>query len=165
MRRDYAAHRKDDRHEDEDHYREIRIKIQCKAQHSLLLQAGRRNRPVTKRPRAYVSVPLASSGTPRQNATMPCLVGLLALFTPRLAIILVVIFSDYIGRAYETTLWPLLGFFFMPMTTLAYAWAVNGHGSVTGLGLVVVVLAVLLDLGLIGSAGTSKRHGKLRRHR
>ena len=96
---------------------------------------------------------------------MPCLVGLLALFTPRLAIILVVIFSDYIGRAYETTLWPLLGFFFMPMTTLAYAWAVNGHGSVTGLGLVVVVLAVLLDLGLIGSAGTSKRHGKLRRHR
>ena len=43
---------------------------------------------------------------------------------PRLVIVLVVIFSDYIGRAYEGFLWPFLGFLFMPVTTLAYAWAV-----------------------------------------
>ena len=71
---------------------------------------------------------------------------------PRFAILLVVIFSDYVGRAYETTIWPLLGFLFMPLTTLAYAWAINSNGSVEGLPLVVVVVAVLIDLGLIGGS-------------
>ena len=87
---------------------------------------------------------------------MPCLVGCLALAAPRFAIVLVVLFSDYLGRAYETTLWPLLGFFFLPLTTLAYAWAVNAHGSVHGFALVVVVLAVLVDLGLFRT-GTRPR--------
>jgi len=90
---------------------------------------------------------------------MPCLVGCIALATPRLAIVLVVLFSDYIGRAYETTLWPLLGFFFMPLTTLAYAWAINARGSVAGVHLVVVVIAVLMDLGLIGGSARA-RHKK-----
>lgn len=92
---------------------------------------------------------------------MGCLLGCLALFTPRLAIVLVVIFSNYIGYAYNTFLWPFLGFLFMPMTTLAYAWAVNSHGTVTGIYLVVVVIAVLLDLGLVGGGGASARR---RRH-
>ncbi len=78
---------------------------------------------------------------------MPCLVGVIALGMPRLAILLVVIFSDYIGRAYATTIWPLLGFFFMPLTTLAYAYAVNAHGAVSGWPLALVVLAALMDLG------------------
>ena len=90
---------------------------------------------------------------------MPLLVGCLALAMPRFAIVLVVIFSDYIGRAFQTTLWPFLGFLFMPMTTLAYALAINSRGSVTGLYLVVVVVAVLLDLGLVGgSASRGRRH-------
>jgi hypothetical protein len=89
--------------------------------------------------------------------TMPCLIAILALFTPRLAIILVVIFSDYLGHAYQTVIWPLLGFIFMPTTTLAYAWAINSHGSVSGPWLVVVVLAVLIDLGLLGTGAKSGR--------
>jgi len=88
---------------------------------------------------------------------MPCFIGCLALGTPRLAIVLVVIFSDYIGRAYDTMLWPLLGFVFMPMTTLVYAWAINARGSVDGIHLVVLVLAVLLDLGLIGGSSRARR--------
>lgn len=91
---------------------------------------------------------------------MGCLIGCLALFTPRLAIVLVVFLSNYIGRAYDTLLWPLLGFFFMPMTTLAYAWAVNSNRTVTGIYLVVVVIAVLADLGLIGGSGASARRRK-----
>ena len=88
---------------------------------------------------------------------MPCFIGCLALGTPRLAIVLVVIFSDYIGRAYDTMLWPLLGFVFMPMTTLVYAWAINARGSVDGIHLVVLVLAVLLDLFLIGGSSRARR--------
>jgi hypothetical protein len=88
---------------------------------------------------------------------MPCLVGCIALGAPRVAMVLVVVFSDYIGTAYATTLWPLLGFFFMPLTTLAYAWAIHSGGDVSGGRLVVVVLAVLLDLGLIGSGSRARR--------
>ena len=88
---------------------------------------------------------------------MYCLVGCIALATPRVAIVLVVVFSDYIGRAYDNLIWPLLGFMFMPTTTLAYAWAINGRGSVDGIHLVVVIVAVLIDLGLIGGSARARR--------
>jgi len=74
--------------------------------------------------------------------------------------VLVVIFSDFIGRAYDTMVWPLLGFFFMPLTTLAYAWAINSRGSVDGIHLVVLVLAVLIDLGMIGGSSRARRRRK-----
>ena len=94
---------------------------------------------------------------------MPCLVGCLALIAPRVTIILVVIFSDYLGTAYQTTIWPLLGFFFLPVTTLAYAfaWHMEPRGSVQGLGLAIVVIAVLIDLGIIG--GNAHSHKQARR--
>ena len=88
---------------------------------------------------------------------MTCLMALMAMAFPRVAIILVVIFSDYIGTAYQTTVWPLLGFFFMPVTTLAYAWAMHSSGSVAGGQLVVVVIAVLIDIGIIGGGATNPR--------
>lgn len=89
---------------------------------------------------------------------MPCLIGCLALFMPRLAIILVAIFSDYLGKAYDSVVWPILGFFFLPLTTLAYAWAWHqGDGQVGGIGLVAVILAVLIDLGLLGTGEASRR--------
>ena len=85
---------------------------------------------------------------------MPCLVALLGLVFPRLAIILVVIFSDYIGQAYQTVIWPLLGFFFMPLTTLAYAWAINANGSVSGVYLFLIIVAALIDLGTNGGSAS-----------
>ena len=88
---------------------------------------------------------------------MTCLMGLMALAFPRFVIVLVVIFSDYIGTAYQTTIWPLLGFVFMPVTTLAYAWAMHSSGSVAGLQLVIVVIAVLIDLGIVGGGAANPR--------
>jgi hypothetical protein len=86
------------------------------------------------------------------------------LFFPRVAIILVAIFSNYLGRAYEHWIFPVLGFFFLPLTTLAYAWAWHhGGGSVSGIGLVVVVLAVLFDLGLLGASERDRRRWRGRR--
>jgi hypothetical protein len=94
---------------------------------------------------------------------MPCLIGCFALFMPRLAIVLVWLFSDYLGTAYRTTIWPVLGFIFMPLTTLAYAWAWHqGNGSISGIGLIIVVLAVLIDLGLLGTSETSRRAARSR---
>lgn len=88
---------------------------------------------------------------------MGCLVGCLALLFPRIALVFIYLFSNYLGRAYETDLWPLLGFLFMPLTTLAYAWAVNTNKTVTGIYLAVVVVAAIIDLGLTGNGA---REGK-----
>ena len=90
---------------------------------------------------------------------MPVVVGCMALMAPRFAIVLVVLFSDYIGRAYETVIWPFLGFLFMPLTTLAYAWAINSRGSVAGFQLVVVI-AVLIDLGIVGGSAASRKRAR-----
>lgn len=89
---------------------------------------------------------------------MPCLVAAIAFFFPRVAIILIAIFSDYLGSAYQSVLWPILGFFFMPYTTLVYAWAHHSTGgSISGLYIVAIVVAVLADLGAIGGSGASAR--------
>ena len=88
---------------------------------------------------------------------MPIVIGCLALMAPRFVIVLVVVFSDYIGRAYEAVLWPFLGFLFLPVTTLAYAWAINSRGSVEGLQLVVVIIAVLIDLGIVGGSAARRK--------
>lgn len=89
---------------------------------------------------------------------MPCLVASIAFFFPRLAILLTAIFSDYIGRAFNNEwLWPVLGFFFMPYTLLAYAFAKNANGSVDGLYMVLVIVAVLVDFGVLGGGASSSR--------
>jgi hypothetical protein len=90
---------------------------------------------------------------------MPCILALLAFFFPRLVIVLLAIFSDYLGDAYKTLIWPLLGFFFLPYTTLAYAWAINSSPtqSLQGLGLVVFIIAILVDIGVIGGGAKAKR--------
>ena len=88
---------------------------------------------------------------------MPCLLGCLVLFAPRLALVLVFLTSDFLERAYETLLWPLAGFFFMPVTTLAYAAAINWNGQVTGLYFAMVLGGALVDLGVIGGSGYSSQ--------
>ena len=90
---------------------------------------------------------------------MPCLIAAIAFFFPRLVIILLALFSTYIDRAYDTFIWPFLGFFCLPYTTLAYAWAINSSPdqSLRGLGLVVFIIAILLDLGVSGGGAKAKR--------
>jgi hypothetical protein len=91
---------------------------------------------------------------------MPCLIGCLALSVPRFVLALTWLFSDYLGRAIHSNLMLLLGFVFLPTTTLAYAWAKNSNGSVEGIYLVVVIFAVLVDLGLFGAGRRGKRGGQ-----
>lgn len=90
-----------------------------------------------------------------------CLVGLIAFFLPRVAIILLALFSDFIGRPFTGLLWPILGFFFAPYTLLTYCFAyVQNGGKVDGMWLIAVGIAVLFDLGVIGGgakAGKKKR--------
>jgi hypothetical protein len=92
---------------------------------------------------------------------MPCLVGCFALFAPRVVLALVWFFDrELFTTAYKTVIWPVLGFIFMPLTTLAYAWVVRRNGVIDGVWWAVVAIAALIDLGLIGKGATSRRSRK-----
>jgi hypothetical protein len=89
---------------------------------------------------------------------VPCLVALLALISPRLALFFIWIFSNLLDRAYDGWLVPLLGFFVLPWTTLIYAvmWD-SGTNSVEGIEWLFVILAFLIDLGSWGLGGRGRR--------
>lgn len=77
-----------------------------------------------------------------------CVISLLSLLMPRVVILVIAIFTEYMSIAYETTIWPVLGWFFMPFTTLSYCAAmVNNDHQVTGGWLILMIVAVVMDLG------------------
>ncbi len=87
---------------------------------------------------------------------MPCLLGCLAISAPRLVLLLVWLASDYLS-VYRTKFWPFLGFLFLPLTTLAYAFAMNyGEMQWTPIGVAAVVTAVLVDVGLFKSSSRKR---------
>lgn len=90
---------------------------------------------------------------------MPCLVFIVVLAFPRVALVLLWLFSTYLQRAYHGLLLPLLGFLFLPLTTLAYAWMMNNHRPMEGINLIILVIAVIVDLGGLGG-GEYHRRGR-----
>jgi hypothetical protein len=78
---------------------------------------------------------------------MPCLLLILFVAFPRIALALLFFFSNYLTRAYHGFILPLLGFLFLPLTTLAYAWMVNTGLPTTGVNLLILIIAVVIDLG------------------
>jgi hypothetical protein len=89
---------------------------------------------------------------------MPCILLLLVLAFPRVILALMFFFSNYLTRAYHNLLIPVLGFFFLPLTTLVYAWEVNSHMALTGVNLFLLVIAAIIDVGGLGG-GYSRRSG------
>lgn len=89
---------------------------------------------------------------------MPCLTFLIALISPRLALFCVLIFSnDWFGKAYDSWFLPVLGFFLLPWTTLAYTvlWNIDGRG-VNGIEWFFVGLAFIVDLASYGGAAKAR---------
>ncbi len=90
---------------------------------------------------------------------MGCFVALLALISPRLALFFVWLFSDLLSRAYDSWVLPLLGFFLLPWTTLAYAamWDIGcGANGVEGFEWFIVILAFVADLASYASGSRAR---------
>ena len=85
-----------------------------------------------------------------------CCLFALAAFFPRIALI-VMWLTGYGSAAFATVLWPVLGFFLMPFTTCGYALAMNEFGGIQGLGLALVIIGVIFDLGSHGGGGRAYR--------
>jgi hypothetical protein len=88
---------------------------------------------------------------------MPCLFLVLGIAFPRVVLALLFFFTTYLDRVYHGFLIPLLGFIFLPLTTLMYAIIINSGHTPDGLYLIAIIICVLADLGLIGGGVKSRR--------
>lgn len=91
---------------------------------------------------------------------MACLLALLALISPRLALIAIALLNDMISRAFDGVLVPLIGFFILPWTTLAYVVMYDigaPSGEVTGFEWLLVLVAFLADIGVWGGGSRARR--------
>jgi len=89
---------------------------------------------------------------------MGCLFILIALAVPRVLMFIAFLMTDWFGRAFETRLWPLVGFVFMPYSTLAYmASMLNNHHALTGGWLAFFVAAIIVDVSHWGGGHAYRR--------
>ena len=78
---------------------------------------------------------------------MPCLGVLFALLTPRVLIILLWLLTSWFKGIFDTALWPVLGFIFLPTTLLWYTAVHNWWGGHWGaLQVVGLVIALIIDI-------------------
>ncbi len=94
---------------------------------------------------------------------MCCLVALAAIISPRFVIFLWWLLDTARWSAtFDNVIVPLLGFVFLPWTTLAYVYfAPHGLG---GLAPIVIVIAVMIDAGTYGGGvfGNRRRDERFR---
>ncbi|PWT98909.1 MAG: hypothetical protein C5B51_28300 [Terriglobia bacterium] len=88
---------------------------------------------------------------------MPCCLVLVVLLFPRVVLVLMFLLTNYLQRAYDNFLLPLLGFFFLPLTTVVYAWLVNNRHPIDGIYLVALIIAVVIDVGGLGGGEYHRR--------
>ena len=89
---------------------------------------------------------------------MPCLLALLAVAFPRVAIVLLWLFTTFFNGIYHGIIIPILGFIFLPLTLIVYTYILRAYGGHLGTTqLVFIFIAVIIDLGLIGGGAFGRR--------
>jgi hypothetical protein len=90
---------------------------------------------------------------------MACLLAILAVAFPRVAIVLLWLFTNFFAHVYHGILIPILGFLFLPLTLLVYTYIAKTQPAIGVPQLVVIFLAVIFDLGLIGGSWRGRALG------
>ena len=76
-----------------------------------------------------------------------CLFALLVVLSPRLALLILWVFTPLVQMTFgDHWLWPLLGLLFLPSATLMYVLLVGALGSMTFWGSMLVLFGLLIDL-------------------
>ena len=89
---------------------------------------------------------------------MGCLFAILALAVPRVLMVFIFLLTDWFPSAFQTQVWPIIGFVFMPYTTLAYLAAMlNNNHMVSGGWLALLIVGIIVDVGHWGGAHKYRR--------
>lgn len=88
---------------------------------------------------------------------MGCILPILSLIAPRLAVVLMALFTNYFSQAFSAPfLMGLLGFMFLPYTLLTYTLLVVFFGPLGLFGMVAVIIALCADLGGQGASVSNR---------
>jgi len=89
---------------------------------------------------------------------MPCLLPLLAVAFPRVAIVLLWLFSNFFTGIYHNLIIPVIGFLLLPLTLIVYTYlAKTSGGHLTTTQFVFIFIAVVVDLGLVGGGAYRRK--------
>lgn len=89
---------------------------------------------------------------------MPCFIALLALLAPRLVIAVLWFFTTWFRGIFDTLLWPILGFVFLPTTLLWYSVVLRFFdGQWTLWPIVGLVVALMIDISPAGGRRRVRR--------
>ena len=94
---------------------------------------------------------------------MPCLLVILLVAFPRIALLLIFFLSNYLQHAYHGLIVPLLGFIFLPLTTLVCASMINTHQPLAGVNLLILIVAAIVDVGGLVAGNTIDGRGGFNR--
>lgn len=87
---------------------------------------------------------------------MPCFAVLLALLAPRVMMVVLWLFTRWFAGIFDNLIWPILGFLFLPTTTLWYTAVHNWWGGEWGgVQIVGLIIAVMID----GSPASGRKKG------
>ena len=89
---------------------------------------------------------------------MGCIVAIIALLFPRVLIVVLWFLTDWFNGVFNGLLIPILGFLFMPVTTLWYSVVINYYGGEwNNIAVVGMVVAVVIDLSTTGGSYRSRQ--------
>ena len=95
----------------------------------------------------------------RSTNNAGCLTALVSSFSRFMLLMFWIARPAQMNLAFNTFIIPCLGFMFLPITTMVYVWLLQGVGnSIQGLDWLWLILAVVMDLATIGSAGYANRN-------
>ena len=78
---------------------------------------------------------------------MPFLLLLIALFVPRITVLVLLFTTNWFQGMFGSMIWPFLGFIFLPLSLLWYSAVQHWFGGEwTGIPIVGIIIAILLDL-------------------
>jgi hypothetical protein len=78
---------------------------------------------------------------------MPLLLVLLALLTPRIMILVLWLFTNWLDGMFTSSLWPIVGFIFLPTTLLWFTAVQHWFGGVWSLWPIVgLIISFAIDV-------------------
>lgn len=91
-----------------------------------------------------------------------CLVALLAMASPRIAIFFVWLFGNRMAVAFNSFWVAFIGFLVLPWTTLAWAVAYQPVKGVTGFGWFIVAFAFFVDVSSYAGSARARKERSAR---
>jgi hypothetical protein len=89
-----------------------------------------------------------------------CMFAGLAASFPRVGLLIIWAFTDWVDIAFDTWFWPLLGLIFLPFATLMYVLVdVSTIGSINLGGWLLIGLAALFDVMHWGQIIANRQNG------